>query len=515
MEVQDINIYFYRIKGYLVFAFLMDTVILRRFAVLLLPYLLLLVITGSNALFYDTTQFAGEVPNWYYFNEFRYLLLPDTCDSGHPPGFGLYLALMWKMLGRTLWVSHWAMLPFICLNVYQTVRMGKLLFPGEHRYAWGLAILLLAQTPLLAQSTLVSPDIIVYGAAIWMLNSIWKKEQGFLMLAVLLVAVISIRGMSVAICMFLIKWWYDFRIQDPVKAKKSVFRTGWKALLPFLPGGIAGLLYLVYHYLSKGWITPTPDTPWGYAFEPVSGMQLLKHQVVLLWRILDVGNILSVISAVILIGCFRFKKDWFALEAYRDARFRSILGLVLLLFIFTAWPMTLYRGLLTQRYLLFLTTMIITAGYYLLARSVMPDGRKQALWAVMLLVQLSGSYWMYPATLSQSWDCTLSHLPYYELRKDFLHYMDSEGIDRSKIVTEFPMQKPGVVVDYAADTLSYTPLNETDMETVQWLWYSNVCNGLLKKKAYFDTHFTPVKYEKRGRVEMILYKRNVPVQTIP
>ena len=87
--------------------------------------------------------------------------------------------------------------------------------------------------------------------------------------------------------------------------------------------------------------------------------------------------------------------------------------------------------------------------------------------------------------------------------------MEQEGIDRSAVVTEFPMQKPGTVIDYTSDTLRYTPLNETDPEKVTLLWYSNVCNGLLKKKDYFEANFTKLKYEKRGRVEMILYRRKL------
>lgn len=480
----------------------MDTVVLRRSAVLLLPYLLLFAFTRSNALFYDTTQFAGEVPNWYYFNDFRYFLLPDHCDSGHPPGFGLYLALMWTMFGRTLEVSHAAMLPFLCLNVYQTVRMSILLFPGQRRNAWGLSILLLAQTPLLAQSTLVSPDIIVYGAGIWMLNAIWKRRPVSLAFAVLLVALVSIRGMSVAVCMFLIKWWYDH-----AKDGRPVLQTGLKALIPFLPGGITGLLYLAYHYIHKGWITPTPDTPWGYAFERVGGIQLLKHQAVLLWRILDIGNILSVWVAVLLIVLYLFKRKLLVVGEGQGLKLRSMLLLLLVLFICTAWPLTLYQGLLTQRYLLFFTTILITVGYCLLVRWRIRETGKLALWTAMLAMQLSGSYWIYPSTLSLSWDCTLAHLPYYDLRREFLQYMEQEGIDRSAVVTEFPMQKPGTVIDYTSDTLRYTPLNETDPEKVTLLWYSNVCNGLLKKKDYFEANFTKLKYEKRGRVEMILYRR--------
>lgn len=480
----------------------MNATLLKRSLVLLLPYMVLLIVTQSNGLFYDTTQFAGDVPNWYYFNNFSTIVLPDLFDSGHPPGFGLYLAALWKLFGRTLEVSHWAMLPFLFLNAYQTVRFAHILFPNANRKAWGLSILLLTQTTLLAQSTLVSPDVIVYGAGLWMLNSVFRKDNTGLSLAVILVACISTRGMSIAFILFFVKWLYDFRT-----ANTTVLTTGFKALLPFLAGGLVGAGYMLFHYQLKGWVVPTAGTPWGYAFEKVSGMELLKHQVVLLVRIVDLGNVLSVLLALALMVLYRFRTTQFDFASEAKQRLHMLMVLSLLLFVCTVFPLTLYKGLLSQRYLLFFTTVVIATGYSLLMHYKIQVKTQAILLMSMIVVQLSGSFWVYPKNLSLSWDCMLTHLPYYELRQDFIQYFEEHDIDRTAVVTEFPMHKSGQTIDYSADTLRYQVLNEVPLDSVEYLWYSNVCNALLKQKPYFEEHFTQLKYIKNGRVEMILYRR--------
>src|SRR5690606_24481667 len=135
------------------------------------PYLILYLLSAHNALFWDTLQFAGDHPTWYYDTGFRYLLLPDACDSGHPPAFGMYLAFLWKLAGRSLWVSHTAMLPFIVLLVVQAIRTGELLFPQQKRYAFWATLIVLSESVLLTQCTLVSPDICLMAFFLLALNA--------------------------------------------------------------------------------------------------------------------------------------------------------------------------------------------------------------------------------------------------------------------------------------------------------------------------------------------------------
>lgn len=483
----------------------MNFSVYRRFLVLLIPFLLLLWFTQSNALFSDTVQFAGDVPMWYYHNGFSSFLLPDYCDSGHPPGFGMYIAAMWQLFGKSLVTSHWAMLPFVMLLVFQSVKLGINIFPKSKSGSLWLTLLLLFQTPLFAHCSLVSPDIAVLGLSFWMLNAIIKKNNTALAIAVFLVALISIRGMTIAVCLYLFKCCLDYW-QHP-STEKWLLRL-WKNIQPFLWGGLIGLTYFIYHYYQKGWITPTDDTPWGPAFYKVNFAGWVKNLAILVWRLVDLGGIAACL--LFLLGSWGYWKHKASLKTDNIPPnfIKGLLVLGSILLVFTLLPLTLYLGLLTQRYLIFFSVIILLLGFILVWNNhYWTIKTKNILVASALLIQLSGSFWIYPATLSQSWDCSLSHLPYYDLRQEFLLYMDEQNIDKQQVITEFPMQKSASVLDYATDTFTYTLLNVVTLEEVEYLWYSSVCNALLKEKAYFDTHYDVLKYAKKGSVEMILYKR--------
>ncbi|NJL76258.1 MAG: hypothetical protein HC892_15805 [Saprospiraceae bacterium] len=113
----------------------------------------------SHELFWDTVQLAGKHAHWYYETHFQYLLLPEQIDSGHPPFFGIYLALMWKLFGKSLFVSHFAIFPFTLWSIYSSGEIGKF-FLG--RPFWiVLPLFLILDPTFAAQNVLVSPDAVL------------------------------------------------------------------------------------------------------------------------------------------------------------------------------------------------------------------------------------------------------------------------------------------------------------------------------------------------------------------
>ena len=75
--------------------------------------------------FWDTAQLGAEHALFFYTEGFHQGLLPDAMDSGHPPVFGWYLAGIWHLCGRSLAVSHWAMLPFLWGIIWMAWRLGR------------------------------------------------------------------------------------------------------------------------------------------------------------------------------------------------------------------------------------------------------------------------------------------------------------------------------------------------------------------------------------------------------
>src|SRR4051794_38753575 len=88
-------------------------------------YILLTFFVLHNSFFWDTIQLGSKQAHWFYDHNFKFFFLPEIIDSGHPPSFGIYLAICWKLFGKSLPVSHLAMLPFLLGIVIQVYLLLK------------------------------------------------------------------------------------------------------------------------------------------------------------------------------------------------------------------------------------------------------------------------------------------------------------------------------------------------------------------------------------------------------
>jgi hypothetical protein len=478
----------------------------RKFLIFFIPYFLLFLLTSHNALFWDTIQFAGDHPNWYYSNHFQYFLLPDYCDSGHPPAFGMYLAFLWEIFGRSLFVSHAGMLPFIVLLVVQAIRTGAILFPEKERFAFFTTLLLLSESVLITQCTLVSPDICVSGFFLLALNSILSKNKFLLTLAIAAMGIISTRAMMCSFALYLFS--LSFYSKETGPSVGSWLSFALKKVLPFLPGAILALAYFTYHYYEKGWVGYPKNSTWAAGFEVMTPARILRNILVLGWRIIDLGKILTIIvflwfSFKWIRGKINFKED----QQRHIAK--SLFVLVVALFLITALPLTLYQGLLTHRYLLPLTISISILTAYLLFHSGMRY--KMFVFTAMVLVQLSGHFWTYPRVVSQGWEGTLGHLFFYGMQKDFRKFMVEKGIPKDEVATSPTLMKSDYRLFLTNDT---TTFKDFETDSTQYVWYCNVTNAMNRQADYYFNNFDIVKQERKGNVEMVLFKRKNIIDVI-
>lgn len=467
----------------------------QKYVLFGIPMLLLFFYTAENPYFWDTAQFGSEHADWYYSHSFRYLLVPDAMDSGHPTTFGMYIALAWTLLGKTLLTSHLAMLPWIVLLVVQAVKLGHSLFPGNKFMEWWTPALLLSQATLLAQSTLVSPDLLLMALFFWALNALLRHRRLSLSVAVLLMGALSMRAMMLGVCLFIFACVLN---RHRYRGLPGIFKN----LLPFLPGGILGLAFFVYHYLSKGWIGYHEASPWANGFATVGWIGFCKHLIILGWRIVDLGNVFIVVATLML------SVIWLKHKAVMTGPRRNLLqafyALFAACFLVMALPLCVYQGLLAHRYQMPLFAVFILLGLLLI------DGLKvrhrDLLLTLILAGQLSGHFWTYPLPLSQGWDSTLGHLPYYPLRAEFLDYFEKHGLEKSEITTTSPSFKSERILELQGSDEPFREPVENKIET-EYLWFSNVNNQLLD---YYVTHrndWEVIKEKRVLNVYMALLKR--------
>lgn len=580
------------------------------------PFFALVIVSTwlvrDNFFFWDTMQLAAQHALFFYNNDnFSTFLLPDNMDSGHPPTFGYYLAWVWKTFGKTLAVSHLAMLPFLLGIVWQAWKLGEKIV-GE---GWTLLfLLLLTVCPVVAgQGVLVSPDIVLLFFFLMALNGIFSLDadvrktlkvfrtfNGQLAIAILGLAAISMRGMMVIAALFIfyclinVNYFKSFIINVELNFKSLInnlktnelisnnneltinknelinnendlainkneliinkseadtpkfnfklvcfvprndffnskhplsIKALFSLFLPFLMGILLAFSFLMYHFMHKGWIGFHAGSPWSPAFERVDVMDFIKNVAVLIWRLIDFGHLF--LWLIIIYGLIKLNKLF--------PTTRLLIALLITLLIVLTPTLLIYKSLLAHRYLMPVYVVLI-----LLTTKIISDLKnyKRQLMAAFIAFTglLSGNFWVYPQPISTGWDATLAHLPYYELRREMLQFIDNQHINYTDIGTAFPNQRDFETTDLKTDLKadlkanlkadlknsekevpSVFLLNDKrkntfstyDFDKNRYIFYSNLMNDFNEAELNeLKTHWHRIKSLKKGQVEVILFKKN-------
>ena len=443
-------------------------------------FFVLTLCASGNSFFWDTIQLGSKQAHWFYDNNFRHLLLPNRIDSGHPPVFGLYLACLWKIFGRSLAVSHLGMLPFLIGIVFQLHRLVSRFFSRENVLA--VMCLVFADPTLLAQSIMVSPDVVLVFFLLLALNSLLEGRRMALMLALTGLGLISMRGMFCIVIVFAVDTVLHF--SSPGSFIKNT--------VPYIPVSLLVLVFLAYHLIHKGWIGYHKDSPWAACFETVDTMGFFKNILILFWRIFDFGRIGLWVAAAYLLLRHR--------RLYTDGKSRTLFILFLVSFSILSLSLLFYKNLLAHRYLI---PVYITFSLWLAYMLLEVQGARK-IWIVLLLLLISGNFWVYPEQVAKGWDSSLAHVPYYGLREQMISYIRAEKIPITDISSEFPN----------VSKLRYTDLNdeesafcEKDM-TCRYIIYSNVFNGFTNEEIRdLQESWILRKEFRKGQVFVRLYEK--------
>lgn len=454
---------------------------------LLSPVLITIVVwllSCRHPFFWDTIQLASRQAQWYYDEHFKYLLLPDVIDSGHPSGFGMYLALCWQGFGQSLLVSHLAILPFVILVSLGLFRLSKI-FKGY--LAWVFPLLVVIDPVFLGQISLVSPDVALFAFFIWGLLAVIEKRPWLLLLCSLVLAMISLRGMMAVLVLYL------FQVVNG--------QNGWRkpahwlrSTLPFIPAGILALAFLGYHAWAKSWVGFHADSPWRESFTLVGFKGMLKNGVVLAWRIADYGRVFLVLAILGLV----FKQ-------FKTLKSNSFFSLVLFTLLIQVPHFLLFQGVSAHRYLLPFYLALHLFFCSLLEQCQIRSKAKSVLLGIVLLGLASGNFWVYPTGIAQGWDSTPAHRPHFALRKEVIRYLDQHDIPLEKVGTTFPEIGPLHWRDLNGRQDGFSPLNLSQNE---YVYFSSVMNDFSDedRKLLFEK-WTPVLTLKKAGLSTILFKK--------
>ena len=458
----------------------------------LLPiYTILLIVTvlcAKHILFWDTYQLCGKQAWALYDNGLFNWILPQEIDSGHPPLFGFYHALLWKIFGPNLVVSHLAMLPFLMGIVFYMFKIGTHFL--DQVKAKFLILLLLFDPVFMGQAILVSPDIVLLFFMLLCFYGVLKDQNFTVIMGSLGLGLISMRGMMVLLAIILFDLLYDNKFRNWSKLKSAVSN--------YVPALATVFFFLGLHFMHTGWVGHHPESSWAGSFEIVDARGLVKNIAVLGWRFLDFGRLFLLLPLLYLGYRYTQKKT--------DKTVLHLVLALLLLDLIISPILIAHRGLVLHRYLLPIFVMMHLLFWYLLMESDLTLKFKKYTLIFVMSGLFLGNLWVYPKKISQGWDSTLGHLPYYHLRDKMNTYIAENNIAQNRIGTAFPN---------IGDLRNFDPseqaqgLKEYNLNTDDYLFYSNVYNDFSDKEIDIlaseewsieqEYHFYPVC--------VILYKR--------
>jgi hypothetical protein len=452
--------------------------------------IILTIIVCKNAFFWDTVQLAAWHADFYFEHHFQQFWLPDVMDSGHPPIFGIYIALIWKVLGKSLVASHWAMLPFLGGITYQLYRLGAVLLPMEFRNA--LLPLAVVNPVLLAQSSLVSPDVVLVFCFLTSLNALFRSDYKWLIIGTLGLAMTSMRGMMCVCLLFLF---------DVLRQQAHSIPIILKKIIPYSVSGLFGIFFLGGHYLAKGWIGYFAGSSWAESFEKVTLFGFFKNMVVISWRLVDFGHL----SCWVLIwGLFYLNRKK---KTQSVSPIQQHLFLLLILSIFVLTPTALiYNNLSAHRYFLPIYLILNMVGIQMIFNQ---EHFQKKGYAILMLSLITGHFWVYPQPIATGWDATLAHLPYYSMRQEILQYLENQHIDIKKVGSGFPNVQAFRFIDLKPVSAD-SAFASKNLDTNPYIFYSNIFNDFSETEMQLlkqSPHWKPLKTLKKGQVEVILYEK--------
>lgn len=461
-----------------------------------LVYALLTIVCINHCYFWDNIQQISKEAHWFYMTDFQRLLMPSL-NSGveivatgyHPPLMGMLTAALWKVFGYKLWVSHVFILFWAFVLIYNVWKIVDGLFPKKIA-GWVLLITLMEST-LLTQFSISSPDFILFTAFILSLRAILENKSYMLSIGVFFLCCINMRGIFVGSILLLVHLYYTY-LKD---SKKPDFRSFVKTALPYLPTFILLTSYFVYYFIVKGWFFSDSTDSSHYSL-PNGISRIIKHLAEFVLRSVENGRIIIWVAGIYVAAISLKRKTKLSNEFKALLLFFILLTGLYLLFVFITQMPFSGRYFMPQFFLLTVLTLLGLDKIY-------SEKKMKIALIVILCFELTGNLWIYPDRMAKSWDGTLAHLPYYELREECFDFIDQQKLDYHHISAGFCLYGNRGFIELKNEGKRVG----TD-ENCGYYLFSNISNvgdsfaGDLRNPS----HWVPVKKFEKGLVYITIYK---------
>ncbi len=452
--------------------------------------LALCLLSAKLGFFWDNVLLSSKLAHFFYEQPWNVFVPVDAVDCGHPPFFGIYLANVWKLFDKSLFVSHFAMLPILLILAWHYWKLLEYFLPS--RLYWLGVLVFILEPTLIAQCTMVSNEVVQFTGFIWALSLIVQRKQNWLFLPTVMMTAVSMRSVFVVVGLFTADiLWQRF------KAKKWNF----KAVLPYLPSALFFVLWNYYHYQEVGWAFLNIGSRWATEYGSSGPKEFVRNLIVMLWHFVDFGRIILYLLVLIPLWNIWKNKSW-----------KSIYTEYVILFIASLMPLFLFllsrdipigHRYLTGWYLLF------ALGLVLLSEQIKWKNIKSKLVIfICSLFLLTGNLWTYPDKIAQGWDSTLGHIPYFLTRAEMLNFIAAKDIPTNAVAAGYTMHTPSKFIVLNEQEEDFLNKNKS-WERADYVWYSNIVNGFTDAEIdELRSDWILLKSIESFGIKQELYKRN-------
>ncbi len=459
----------------------------KKSFILLVLSATIVLISLKVGMFWDNVLFASKMGDVIYENNIFNWNIPLDFDPGHPPFLAILMAIGWNLFGKSLAVSHWLMLPFV-FGVLWQIHSLVVFFIKDKRLQIVAFLLVVSDPTLLSQFVLVNLEVIHLFFFFLALNAVLKNNIYLKVLGLMFLGIVSYRGMMLCAGIFLIDIFVYLFI------KKGTIRSFFskETVAIYIIGSIPANIYIVWRLFEVGWLFTHPDSPWSSLWHFVSFNEFIFNVLVIGQRFMDFGRIF--ILFVVVIGLFLKRKS--INKEISTLVIISLFSTIVIIIVSLISTNTMGHRYFIVSYLALSLLSFILIQYFRF---------KKVVYIGLLSSLLLGNLIVYSDEFAQGWDASLAHLPYWDLRKNAIRYMDNKQLSISETSSFFPNNTTINNVDLNGDMRSFIKFSGTE----KYVFYSNVYNlsDDELKKLHQNYHILK-SFEKRNvRIEIMQKKK--------
>lgn len=436
-------------------------------------------------MFWDMNYIAW-ISNLIYDNHFSAFIFPVIDGNGAMPLYSLYLAALWAVFGKSLLISHLAVLPFVIGMVYQFYKLAKRFI--YKKYIFISFLILLIEPTIITQTIIAGYDLVYCFLFLLGLNSVFENKRYLISLSVIVIPIMNLRGFSLVISLFMIDWYIHYPIYTSIK--KIVRST-----IAYLPSLLLLIFWLIYHYKLTGWFAISSSNEKYHHLNGLEGM--FRNFVYISWKIMDFGRVILFLFIFII---------FFKNIKLKDNKSKSLFFIMLfsvLPYVFFFLP---FSYPVSHRHFMIIYIISVLAFVYFVSTL------KQKLFRIVfftltVISLLTGNFWLYPERFGNGWDASLKVLPYFKLEKEFDNFVKKSKISSSEIGTEFPMNSDLYDKDLSGEHFCFTDLDIKPFNDFRYIVQSNICNTFTPEELQkLNNKWILVKEVRSWQVYIKLFK---------